>query len=392
MATATVKKPALAKAVTKPAVIAKPKGAVKPKAEKAPKPAKETKPFVDGEIVIFKGYASPPKKPFFTEGEELAVVEQTEVEGVLTLGCVKAGQYHRYKADSDTVEGAEILATEVRRTGKTVPEPFQLTVVGDMSNILKQENGDPLAISINLYNRAQESFFYLGGVLAKLYREIDEETGLPLFCGYEDENGKKFENSKDGFDKFIKSNFGEDGELSSQRKAQYLMAIYESFSSIKDAAKLIKELPEVGWWKASRLAQYITDENAEDLVRIAQEQTDKQLEETLKTKYTTEGNTAKGTAASRHTIKRTTFTFKLYEDAGVAIDVILKAAGKQLGLQDNSAVFEHMVQEWASEHLGDASTKAKAATERARATLRKQGVKLPPDHPAAKAAATAKAA
>jgi hypothetical protein len=381
----TVQKPALAKGAAKPAAkpaLAKPV-AKKPeaKAEKAPKPPKEIKPFIDGEIVTFKGYTQKPAKPLFTEGEELAVVEQTEENGVLMISCVKASQYHKYKADENSVDGEQLTPAEVKRTGKTVPAPYQLVPVGDMAKKLKDH--DPLEVAIGLYNDAQQSFFYLGGVLNKLYREMDDDSGLPLFCSYQDASGKNYENSKDGFEVFLKDNFGTEGELSSMRKAQYFMAIYDSFSNLKDAPKLIAELPKVGWWKAARLAQYITDDNATQLVQIAQEQTDVQLTETLKTQYTTEGNTAKGTAASRHTIKRTTFTFKLYEDAGVALELILKAAGKQLGMQDTSQVFEHIVQEWASEHLGDAAAKAKAATERARAQLKKQGVKLPADHPAA---------
>lgn len=385
MATAAIKKPALGKTVAKPGL--KKPAAKDAKATKIAKPTKEVKPFEVGEVGVFKGYTTPPKVPFFTAGEELAVVDQREEDGILTIACVRVGQYHKYTADPDNTQGAEILASELRRTGKTVPPEFHLTVVGDMEKLLRGK--DPLEVGIELYSTAQESFFYLGGVLAKLYREIDDETGNPLFCTYTDSEGANYEPSKEGFERFIKDNFGEDGEISSMRKAQYFMAIYESFSALDNAAALIKELPKVRWWKASKLAQYITNKNATELVKIAQEQSDKELTETLKTKYTTEGNTAKGTAASRHSIKRTTFTFKLYEDAGVAIDLIMKAAGKQLGIQDLSAVFEHIVQEWGAEKLGDTANKAKAATERARNTLRKQGVKLPADHPAAKAAQAA---
>jgi hypothetical protein len=395
---ATVTKPSLSKpAVVKPALAKAAKknnGAAQTATPKAPKPPKDIKPFELGEIVIFKGYTpdekgNTPKNKLFTKDEELAVCEPSKDEdGTMLVPCVKVGQYHKYKTDPESVSGEEVLASELRRTNKSVPEPFSLTVVGDMDKILKSEDGDPLAVAQKLYSDASKAFFYFGGVLAKLYKEMDEDTEQPLFCGYTDDNGKNFENSKEGFTAFLDHNFGELGGL---RKAQYYMTIYENFSVLENAADIVKELTQVGWWKAGMLAQYVTDDNASELVGIAQEQSAEKLAETLKTSYTTEGNTARGAPASRHMIKKTTFTFKLYEDAGVAIDMIMKAAGKQLGLQDMSEVFEHIVQEWGSEKLGEVANKAQAARTRAQNAFKKQGVKLPADHPAAKAQAQATA-
>ena len=398
MATATtVKKPTaapLAKGAAKPgAPLAKPAGkpaaakpAAKPAAEKVAKPPKEVKPFADGEIVIFKAYAKTPENPQFTEGEELAVVSQRDAEGVLMVACVKSSQYHKYKADENSVNGEELTVSEFKRTNKVVPAPYAMVPVSDLAKRLQGK--DPLEVATELYDTAQQSFFLLGGVLNKLYREIDEDTGLPLFCGYQNADGKNYENSKDAFEQFLIDNFGVGGgsgdfALSSFRKAQYLMSIYDTFSNLKDAPKLIAEVAKIGWWKAALIAQYATDENASELVTKAGEQSSKQLEQTLKTEYVTEGTKPTGAAAPRVTIKRLTFTYKLYEDAGAGLEVIMKAAQKQLGLSDESAVFEHIVQAWASEHLGDAEGRADAATNRARVNLKKAGVKLPADHPAA---------
>lgn len=384
-------KPALAKAPIKPAAKgAAANGATKPaKAAKPAKAPKEVKPFQDGEIVIFKKYIETQEGQSLTEGEELAVVGQVTDGDKLLINVVRSSQYHRYKEDENSVTGEQLLPDEIRRTGKTVPEPFQLTVVGDMSNILKSEGGDPQAIAKNLFSKAKQAFFYLGGVLSKLYKEIDPETEKPLFCGYTDAKGKNFENSKEGFEAFVKDTFGEDSDLNGLRKAQYLMSIYEQFSALSNAQEIIKQLPSIGWTKAGMLAQYVTDENAAELVKVAEEQTVPKLTETLKTQYTTEGTTARGGAASRATIKRTTFTFKLYEDSGVAVDIIIKAAAKQLGLSDPSDVFEYIINEWASEHVTEAASKATAAKTKALNALKKQGAKVPEDHPAAKQAASA---
>jgi len=384
---AIVKKPALAaKQVVKPATPAAAKAkAKKPaKVKAAPAKAKEVKPFADGEIVTFKGYQKAPTSVYFTEGEEIAIVGQrVEGEDVL-LAAVKVADYHQYKADQNSVDGQEILSTEVKRTGKTVPPIYHLTVVGEMSAILKSQQGDPREQAITLRETAEKSFFYLGGVLCKLYKEKDEDTGKSIFTNYQSADGKSFEDSKEGFEAFCKETFGAD--FGGIRRAQYLMSIYESVSSLKNAAAIISELPTIKWWKAQLLASYITDTNATQLVKIAKEQNYDKLKETLKTQYTSEGTTARGHQASRATLKKTTFTFKLYEDAGAGVEYIMHAAQKQTGITDLNQVFEHIVQEWASDHLGDIAQKAQAAVDKKRRAAIKSGVKLPSDHPAAQEA------
>jgi hypothetical protein len=378
----TPAKPALAKApaATKPAAgKAATKAAAETKA--APKPTKETKPFESGEVVIFKGYKTqPPGKPLFTESEELAVVAQEVREGAVLLSCVKSSQYHKYREDESSVDGEQIMVDEVRRTGRMVPEPYHLPMVGNMANVLKVSD-DPLEVAKDLFSKASEAFFYFGGCLAKLWKEKDSETDKPLFCGYTDAKGKHYENSKEGFEAFVTHNFGTD---MSYRKAAYYMSIYENFSALTNAADIIKQLPNVGWWKAGMLAQYVTDANAAELVQIAQEQSSDQLTETLKTSYTSEGGTtARGGAASRATIKRTTMEFKLYEDQGVAVEYILKAAAKQLGTNDMNQVFETIIHQWAADHMADTAQKAEAATKKAQNALKKANVKIPADHPLA---------
>ncbi|MET4190632.1 MULTISPECIES: hypothetical protein [unclassified Bradyrhizobium] len=385
MALKAITKPAKAAGLAKPAAAAKaPKAAAvakPPKAAAAPKAKPEVKPFEDGTIVIFKGYGDEAAKASgsFTPGEELAVVGQSEKEGEIVVAVVKKADYHAFKADENSVNGEEILAAEVKRTAKTVEPVYHLPVVGEMQNYLKQEDGDPLKIAQKLFGDIGKAFFYLGGVLAKLYNEAGAD-GKPLFTEYQSPAKKHYEDSKEGFEAFLKDNFGED--MGGYRKAMNLIDIYKSFSALPNATEVVKSLGGVGWWKASLLARYVTDDNAKELVEAAKTQSYEKLNETLKTSYTTEGgSTPRGVAASRATIKKLTLGFKLYEDQGEAVEMILKAASKQLGTQDLNQVFEHIVTEWATDHLAEVKAKADAARERKTKALIKSGVKMPADHP-----------
>lgn len=387
MATATLKKPTAAKpalkAPAKPA--AKPKGPIaakKPPAKpaKAAKPAKEIKPFESGDIVIFKAYASPGEDQNFTEGMELAVVGTSERDGGVFIACVPAGQYHAYQADNDSVSGEELMDTEVKRTSRKVEAPYQLAVVGDVNKLLKSHDNDPLKVAKDLYGKTQEAFFYLGGMFAKLWKESNDE-GVKLFATYKKPDGGRYAEDSAGFDEFLTTEFGR--EFGGMSKAKKLISVYETFSVLPDAAKVVKEIEKVGWWKASLIASYVTPDNAEQLVKEAANSSSTKLEETLKTKYTTAGNTTpSGKQASRTTIRRTTFgPYKLYEDQAEGVEYIMKAASKQSGIQDANALFEHIVTEWAGQNLGDVADKAASKAETKRKQLVKAGVKLPDDHP-----------
>lgn len=365
---------------------AKPKVAAKPKAE-----AKPIAPFEDGQIVIFKGYAQANPDGLFTPEEELAVVGQREDNGQTFVALVKVAEYHAYKKDPEAVNGEEVAPAEIKRTKKSVEEPYHLPVVGDMTKILNEDNGDPLAQAQRLYSQAAQNFFYLGGMFAKLWKETDD-TGNRLFTVYKSTDGKNYTNDNDGFAQFIGDHFNGAELIGGFRKVKYYISIYEAFASLPNAGEVVADLAKIGWWKAALMASYVTEDNATALIEKAQEQSSKAFEATLKTEYTTEGSTPQGKAASRATIKRTTFEFKLYEDQGEGVSYVLEAAKKQLGMSDLNAVFETIVMQWAESNLGDTAGKAKGKVEAARKKLVKAGVKLPENHPGAAAEAQTPAA
>lgn len=401
-AKAPLAKPAAkaAPVLAKPAKAAAKAPAAAKKPAKAPAAPKLVTPMEIGQIVIFKGYTptidpatqQPVEKTdgLFTNGEKLAVVSETDRDGARYIGVVKVADFHAFQENPDKIAGEELLTSELRKTNDVVAAPFNLPVVGEMANYLKLESGDPLAIAQKIFGDIEKGFFYFGGVMAKLYKEKGED-GASLFTQYTNPVGVKYADNKEGFEAFLKDNFSE--SLGGYRKVMDLIAIYEAISSLTNAAEVVKKISSLGWWKAQKLSRFITDANSAEVIKVAEDNNFDKMSEILKTSYTSEGGTnARGTASARAVIKKTEFAFKLYEDQGEGIEMILKAAQKQIGTTDLNKVFEHIVTEWAGDHLEGVKDKAAAAVARKTGNLKRAGVKLPADHPAAAVAAAPAAA
>lgn len=188
------------------------------------------------------------------------------------------------------------------------------------------------------------NYFYLGGVLAHIFDERLHEKKY----GYKGE---------DSFSQFCEEQFG-----FKARKAHYWIDIYRNFSRLENFDE--KKLGKIGWSKAALLGGYVTDDNVDELVKTAEKETVSELKETLKVDYVSDGKTPSGRSASRtsNKIKRVTFTHQLFEDQAEGVSMILDSAKKQLGIEDPNQVFEHIVNEWAADHLSGATvTKAKRA-------------------------------
>jgi hypothetical protein len=352
-------------------------------AAKAPKKAAAPiKPFEDGELCEFKGYASKPAEGetrMFKPNDQVAVVGQRQADGNTFVQIVKAEQYFDYKNDPESVDGEEVAPVEIKRLNKTVERPYALVAVGNMTELLAEQDNDPLATATALFNRAGESFFYLGGALAKLMKEVDPKNGLPVFAGYTDGNKKLY--GPDRLADFLHDHFGDEF---SPRKAEAHIQIYERVSNLADAQSVIEQLPQVGWWKASMIANHLTDANATKLLKDASSQSETELRETLKTKYTQAGGkNAQGKSASRTTVKKTTFAYDLFEDQGTGVAMVMQQAKKQLNIADDALLFEHIVMEWAGDHLEGVKERAEAAKTKAMNATVKSGIKLPAGHPLA---------
>lgn len=325
------------------------KSAATPKIKSKPKlKAVKTAPkenSIVGTIVQFVGYEDARTDGIFEKGQQIFIVDsEIETDGTVLFSCIANDDLQEYNEDAESVAGEQLVAEEFTTVKKTkaakkstavvkaVLPPAKVVNIGDLAKMLKKAT--PMALAHKLVETINESYFYLGGVLAHMeldgtYKEYNED-----------------------WDAFCEEEFGFKG-----RKGHYLKDIYKVFSQLKNFD--IKQLPGIGWAKAAELSRYITDDNQDDLMSLAQERNVVNLKATLKTDYTTEGVTSSGRQASRDNgrAKRTTYDFKLYEDQAEGVNYVLAEASKQLGTEDMNQIFEQIVMAWGQENL--APTKVK---------------------------------
>ena len=207
-----------------------------------------------------------------------------------------------------------------------------------------------LELAEELVEEGAELDYKLGGVLyhvrlSKEYQSLDARYA---------ENG--------GFGLYVKERLNVE-----YRKAMYLIDIYYKFNLFGIDAEKVKE---IGWTKASKIAAVMSEDNAEELVELAEKSTVADLQDTIKEDYVEKG----GSKTAGEKKKRVTFKFRLFEDQASLVTEVLNTVAKDMGVKDLSAAFEHIVAEWAAENLNlKPAAKAKTAAK-----------------PAAKAAAPAK--
>lgn len=145
------------------------------------------------------------------------------------------------------------------------------------------------------------------------------------------------------------------------RKAQYLVDIYAKFNKYGIGGEKVAEL---GWTKAAQVSRVMSAENAEELVELAESSSVEDLKDTVRETYAIKG------ATPGERVKRITLKYRLAEDAGQIIAEYMNAAAESLGLENPSEVFQHVVTEWAEEHLDVKD--ARSAKRRAKKILREQ--------------------
>lgn len=125
------------------------------------------------------------------------------------------------------------------------------------------------------------------------------------------------------------------------RKAMYLIDIYYKWNKFGlDAAKVAA----IGWAKAAKIAAVMTEDTAEELVELAENNTVADLVENIKTSYKEVG----GTKGEKKTLKL--FKFKLFEDQAAGVETVLNAVASSMGFTKLDQAFEHIIMEWATEH------------------------------------------
>jgi hypothetical protein len=179
---------------------------------------------------------------------------------------------------------------------------------------------DALEAAKELVNRADETEFALGGVLAHIQRE-----GIHQRLGYD---GKR------GFEDYIHTELGV-----KYRKARYLITNYEYFTALGiDETRL----SAMGWSKAKELVGHATRENFDALVDYANTHTRDDLVDHIKTSYV---DASDGTQVAPKA-KLTKWQFSLFDDQNNTVARAIEAAKKQAGSDDNNAALEFICGEW----------------------------------------------
>lgn len=182
--------------------------------------------------------------------------------------------------------------------------------------------GGLIGVAQGLEDDIESKNFQLGGILYHIKRDGDYKELDPRYA----ENG--------GFALFIADyyKFG-------YRKAMNLIDIYVSFNqlNIENAAEVVAEL---GWTKASKLAAAMDEENVNDLIDLARNNTVEGLTEAIKTQKFEVGGT-KGDQKTRTTIK-----LRYFEDEAADIVATLNGVMETQGLKKIEEAFAFVVSEF----------------------------------------------
>lgn len=379
---ATKKKPS-PKVKSAPKASAKKAPAKKATAKKAS--AKNATPIVEltsGVIVQFRGYSpeTPKDEQIFKTGEKLRVVAVDDGEtddkgnpGPRLITVIDPKDLDKYEADNDdeTVRGGQVFETEIKVTkqpkalAKPAPTPIKVISIGEMSKLMKLKDGERATdVAVRLLDDAKKNYFYAGGVIARIFNEnLDAPKGTTWFT------------DREAWEAYCEDNFDY-----KPARVRALMDVYVQFTALPDAKERIDRLPEIGWSKAAEISRYITADNADELLDLAEEKNIHVLKETLKEKYVDEdGNTPQGRGTRNATkINKTTFSFVYFEDKAASIDYILEASMKMFGVETREEALDQVLNDWATEHLDSGKLKkAHEAGDKVRSSLKKRGIAIP---------------
>lgn len=264
-----------------------------------------------------------------TEVVDPEVAADAEAAAAPSKGKGKVKEAVKKIAEKKTKEAAPEPVAEVKAKGKKAkaeaapapvenePEELEIHHSSSVQTLLAEK--DALEAAKELVNRAEETEFTLGGVLAHIQRE-----GIHQKLGYA---GKR------GFEDYIEQELGV-----KYRKARYLINIYEYFTQLGiDETRL----GSIGWSKAKELVGVATKENFDDLVQFAQDNTRDALIEHIRTEYVDAGE-----EGEQARVKRTILKFALFEDQANTVTRALDAAKAQQGSDNADAALEFICAEW----------------------------------------------
>jgi len=273
---------------------------------------------------------APPPKKTAAKGKA-AAKEETKAKTPAKKTAAKAPA----KADAKTKAPAKSKAKDEEEADEDdLPD---LENEDEEVAALVEEAENVLDLAEELINDSAAIDYKLGGVLyhirkGKLHHKAD----------------KRYREAG-GFGLYVKERLNVE-----YRKAMNLIEIYVNFNLAGISGE---KVAEIGWTKASKIASLMSQklkggaevddlgELGEELVKVAENSSVSDLVDTIKEDYAVAG------ASKGEKVKRITFRFRLIENAGAAVTEVLEAQAKLMGAKDLSDAFEHIVMEWAVEHM-----------------------------------------
>lgn len=300
------------------------------------------------------------------EEEEAPAPKKTAAKKAPAKKVAKVEEDDEEEEEAPAPKKAPAKKTAAKATAKKAPAkaatkgkaPTKEEKAEESDELAPLENEDEDIVALV---EGAENILELASELVEEGAELDYRLGGVL---YHVRLSKEFQNLDDrykengGFGLYVKEHLNIE-----YRKAMYLIDIYYKFNMYGIAADKVKE---IGWTKAAKIAAVMTDDNAEDLVELAEQNTVADLQDTIKEQYVA------GKGAGTEKKKRVTFKFRLFEENATVVTEILEEAAQTLGTKDLAAVFEHIVTEWGAEYL---NTKPKKSAKAPTKTAAKAGTK-----------------
>lgn len=201
------------------------------------------------------------------------------------------------------------------------------------------ESEDLLELAHDLSEESASVDYRLGGILYHVrisgaYRKLDKAYA-----------------EKGGFALYVEQNLAV-----GYRKAMYLIDIYTKWNKFGLDPKKVQQ---IGWTKAQEIARVMDEDNAEELVAMAEGSSVSEIKETIRHAKSGDGSLSDAT-------KYVTFKFRLTDADATVVRSYFEDAKKALDMEHDADVFSQIVTEWATEHLNikKVSTKKKSVAKK----------------------------
>lgn len=302
-----------------------PAAKTKGKAAAKAAPAKGT-----GKVVPLKGKAAAEEVEEVEEVEEAEEAEAAPAKGKASAKAAPAKG--KAAAKSAPAKGKAAPAKGKGKAAAKTEDSETADPYGDLDEEsedqeilgLVNESEDILELAKEVVEESAALEYRLGGVLfhvrkSKAYEELDNRY-----------------KEKGGFSVYLLEHLNIE-----YRKAMYLIDIYYKWNKFGLEPE---KVAQIGWAKAAKIAAVMTEETAEELVKLAEENTVADLVENIKTSYKEVG----GVKGDKKKLKL--FKFKLFESQADAVEEVLASVMSAMNFKNLDEAFEHIVMEWATEH------------------------------------------